>query len=299
MTGSSGDPEHTQRAARYWDASHAAGSAADSFLDHPLIHAYISMRALGSTRSHMQAAIDEVERRTAPGARILSVGCGAALKERAICEALPDRTVIGIDIAQETLARTLEQAQAQGIHNLELAHGDFNNLEVEHDSFDMVLGLGAFHHIENLEGFWQACRRALRPGGCVLAQEYVGPSRFQWSDAQIEHGNHTLRTLVPEHHQVHHREVRRIRIEKLIAIDPSEAVRSAEIVATCEASGLRIEDYRGGGCGLLQPVLMDQMHTFDPRNWEHNHVLFTLFREDDRLIRQGLLGDSYAMFVAA
>ena len=56
--------------------------------------------------------------------------------------------------------------------------------------------------------------------------------------------------------------------------------------------------YVGVGCSLLQPVLMNQIHTFDPRNWEHNHHLMTLFREEERLLRAGVLEDDFAAWVA-
>lgn len=287
----------SERAARFWDAQHAAG-AADSFLEHPLIQLAMSLRAFGSGRPHLDVAIDEIAARTRPGARILSVGCGPAAKERAICRALPDRTIVGIDLAAATLAAAARAAQDEGIANLELARADFNALALEPRSFDMVLGLGAIHHVENLEGLWAQCRRALRPGGCVLAQEYVGPSRFQWTAAQIEHGDRALRTIVPPQLQVHHRTVQPIAVAALVAVDPSEAIRSAEIVSTCRAAGFVLESYRGGGGGLLQPVLMHQTHAFDPRDWDHNYVLFALLAEEDRLLRDGVVGDAYAMFVA-
>jgi hypothetical protein len=84
----------------------------------------------------------------------------------------------------------------------------------------------------------------------------------------------------------------------MLAADPSEAVRSSEILPTCKAGGFVVSGYASAGCALLQPVLMYQVHTFDPRNWEHNLVLATLFREEDRLMRAGVLGDDFAMFVA-
>jgi hypothetical protein len=43
---------------------------------------------------------------------------------------------------------------------------------------------------------------------------------------------------------------------------------------------------------------MNQISAFDPRNWDDNLVLASLFREEDRLMREGVLGDDFAMFVA-
>ena len=103
---------------------------------------------------------------------------------------------------------------------------------------------------------------------------------------------------MPDAHKAHHREVQRVPVEAVVAVDPSEAVRSDELVSTCQDAGFAMEAYHGCGCGLLQPVLINQAHTFDPQNWEHNAVLFTLFAAEDRWMKAGRLGDNYAMFVA-
>ena len=290
--------DRTQRTAQFWEQSHAADSTADVFLEHPLIHTYISLRAFGSTRSHLQVAIDEIRAHTAPGARLLSIGCGWARKEQTLCQALPNRTIVGVDITSNALDRARGEAEAAGITNLALEYGDFNALDLDPRSYDMVLALGALHHVEQLEAFWEQCRRGLCPGGRVLAQEYVGPSRFQWTDAQVEHSNRVLAALVPRTNRSHDRPVRPVDLEQLIAADPSEAVRSDEIVSTCRTAGWTIEDYRGGGCGLLQPTLTDHIPTFDHQNWDHSLVLFTLFKEEQALIAAGTVSDTYAMFTA-
>ena len=89
----------------------------------------------------------------------------------------------------------------------------------------------------------------------------------------------------------------RIPAAEIAAVDPSEAVRSTEILATAEAAGLVMEAYSGAGGGLLQPVLMYQAHTFDPQDWGHNLILARLFAAEDNLMRAGTLKDDFAMFV--
>jgi SAM-dependent methyltransferase len=152
--------------------------------------------------------------------------------------------------------------------------------------------------VEALERFWSEVRRALRPGGAVLAQEYVGPNRMQWTEAQQREGTRVLDELVPDEHKPAHRVVVPVPLDVIIAGDPSEAVRARDILPTCRASGFDIPGYVGVGCSLLQPVLMNQIHTYDPRIWEHNHHLMTLFREEDRLLRAGVLQDDFAAWVA-
>jgi SAM-dependent methyltransferase len=216
----------------------------------------------------------------------------------ALARALPDRHFEAIDITPRVLDAARAECQRQGIENLTLRHGDFNKLELEPASFDIVAGLGSVHHVEALERFWAEVRKSLRPGGVVLAQEFVGPDRMQWRAEQVEHGNRMLREVVPPAHQVHHTEVVATPVETMLTLDPSEAVRSSELIPTCKAAGFEISGYASAGSALLQPVLLNQIHTFDPRNWSHNLVLARLFAEEDRLMREGVLGDDFAMFVA-
>jgi SAM-dependent methyltransferase len=230
---------------------------------------------------------------------VFSPGCGAAEKEMVLAQALPDRRFVAADITEAPLEAARAECARRRIANLELRIGDFNAPDLEPRSLDAVLGLGAIHHVSELERFWAEVRKALRPGGVVLAQEYVGPNRMQWRPAQIEHGNRALATIVPLEHQVHHREVKPTPVEQMLELDPSEAVRSEDLLPTCKDAGFEVLGYAGVGCALLQPVLLDQVHTFDPRNWQHNLVLTHLFVEEDRLMREGVLGDDFAMFVAA
>jgi SAM-dependent methyltransferase len=288
--------------AGFWDARHRdpVADAHDNFLAHPLVQTYISLRAFGSSLGHLDAAIHALRSRTRPGSKVLSLGCGLAVKERALARALPDRQFLAIDIAAAAVATAREQAAAEGIGNLEVEVGDFNALEgldLTPGSLDVLVGLGAIHHVENLEGLWAAALRLLGPEGVVMAQEYIGPDRFQWTEAQMAAGTKALQELVPADHKPHHGAVTRIDAEEIAALDPSEAVRSSQILPTAKAAGLAIEAYSSAGGALLQPVLMYQIHTFDPQDWEHNLILAQLFAAEDRLMQAGDLEDDFAMFV--
>ena len=294
------DPNTTARTASFWNERHQdpETEAHDNFLIHPLVQAYLSMRAFGDLTGQLQAIETALRDRTKPGDRILSVGCGGAAKERVLAARMPDRRFVAIDIAGEVLDLARATCAEEGITNLTFELADFNALQLEPSSLRAVVGLGAIHHVERLEEFWSVCATGLTSDGVVLAQEYIGANRLQWTDVQIEVGTRALRELVPDKHKIHHETVAPIAVEELIAADPSEAVRSEDILSTCKDAGFSIDAYIGVGCALLQPVLMHQIATFDPQSWEDNHVMSRLFLEEDRLMRAGTLGDDFAMFVA-
>lgn len=287
----------SDRAAAYWNERHGHALTPDNYLSHPLVVAYTSLRAVGSLTPHLDIVAAELREKTPAGGRVFSPACGAGGKEVALARALPDRTFVAADIADEALARGREAADRAGLRNLEFVHMDVNDPDLGTRTFDAVTGMGAFHHIERLEVFWVACRQALRPRGVIMGQEYIGPARLQWTDTQVEEGDRVLRDLVPAEHRVHHDRVRRTPIEEMLTLDPSEAVRSRDLLPTLQDAGFEIFGYASGGGALLQPVLMNQIHTYDPQRWDHNLVLARLFAEEDRLMREGRLGDDFCMFV--
>ena len=71
-----------------------------------------------------------------------------------------------------------------------------------------------------------------------------------------------------------------------------------ELSSACEQAGFEIIVNMGAGCGLLHPVLLGQIDTYDPASWEHNWVLSSLFRDEARLMAEGVLDHVFAMFIA-
>lgn len=287
----------TDRAAAFWNARHADPPEHENYLSHPLVVAYTSLRAVGSLTSHIDVVIAELREKTPPNGRVFSPACGAGAKEIVLARALPDRTFVAADIANDALAMARDAAARAGVRNIEFRQMDANAPDLGERAFDAITGMGSFHHIEQLEVFWAACRRALRTGGVVMGQEYIGPNRLQWTQAQIEEGNRVLRDIVPPEHRIHHDRVRPTPVEEMLALDPSEAVRSRDILPTLRDAGFELFGYASGGGALLQPVLLSQVHTYDPQRWDHNLVLAQLFAEEDRLMQEQRLGDDFCMFV--
>jgi hypothetical protein len=78
--------------------------------------------------------------------------------------------------------------------------------------------------------------QALKPGGYFFLDEFIGPSRFQWTDVQLDSMNDgldrlpkELRRRISDRKKFKERVVRET-VQEVIASDPSEAIRSSEIV---------------------------------------------------------------------
>lgn len=270
----------------------------ESFLDHPIIHAYVSLKAWGNLAQHADVVIAETRSRTAPGDQVMAVACRQADLETAVADALPDRqfTVFDPDAARVQASRA--RASERGVSNITFSAAEPGKLPAASGTCALLLLLYAMHRVEDLERAWGECFRALAPGGSVLVQDYVGPSGFAWPSTQAEAAERALRTLVPEIHRTHHSAVGSDLAARLRSEEDGLAPRSEEILPKCQEAGFEIAAFIGAGCGLLHPVLAGQIDTYDPSNWEHNHVLSGLCREEARLMQDGVLGDDFAMFVA-
>jgi hypothetical protein len=134
-----------------------------------------------------------------------------------------------------------------------------------------------------------------------VVNEYIGPARFQWLDKTQDLMNRILETLpadmrvnpvndfVKEHFE-------RTPAEEIARVDPSESIRSDEIVATLES---RFEVlYRADfGGTLLQFLLADiaaNFHEDDPKDVALLDLM-SLFEEV--LVTERVLPSDFAFFV--
>lgn len=166
-------------------------------------------------------------------ARVLSVCCGDGAHEVALLQSGKVGHLSGFDISPGALRQAEDRIREAGFTDdrFQLKVADANRLRLE-GRYDLILSVGAIHHVENLEGLLETLARALEPEGYFVLVEFVGPDRFQWTDRQIEIINRLLEALDPRYLQDGKRTTfGRPAIDEIIRIDPSEAVRSSDIMA--------------------------------------------------------------------
>lgn len=126
---------------------------------------------------------------------VVSLGSGfAALDRQLVAYGFAER-IIGYDLAEGAIEGARQRAQEQRLTQLEYYVMDLDQAQLAEGSFEIVFGHHSVHHIENLEGLCARVRRALKPGGIFHLNEFVGPTRFQWIDAQLAHINDFVLSL--------------------------------------------------------------------------------------------------------
>jgi SAM-dependent methyltransferase len=236
-----------------------------------------------------------------PVARVLSLGCGHGALERGLAGLGVAARYDGIDISPAAIDEARRLAAEAGLGQIEYRVGDLEAAGLPEAAFDIVFAHQSVHHIEDLDGLFAAARRALRPGGVLHLHEYVGPDRFQWTDAQLRHLNAYVHGLPSRYRRLPSGEMRpprtRPTIGEMLASDPSEAVRSSAILSAVRRH-FRVVELRELGGALLHFGLAGIAQNFDPADPEDAGRLEAFFALEDQLMAKGEIGSDFVTVTA-
>lgn len=274
-----------------------------NWLEHPVTRGIINLRISGDSatgtrqywrRNFLQEA----------AANALSLGCGFGNFERDAINA----DLVGRIDAFDVSASAIEQARAYaadaGLQDrIAYSVADVNSLDLPPEHYDAVFGISSVHHVFELESVFRNCRKALRPGGLLFLDEYVGPSRFQLPSENVGLINRLLAAL-PERYR---RNVftnggitntyENSPIEWFEKNDPSEAVRSAEIISTLQQY-FDIIDYRPYGGAILHMLLSGMAGNYEPDSDADVALLRSFAILEESLEHAAVLSSHFAAFVA-
>jgi SAM-dependent methyltransferase len=214
-----------------------------------------------------------------PLARGLSIGCGTGLLEKdlrwmRICE-----EVDAYDISPESIRLARERAAREGIDRVRYDVADCESFEYPDAHYDAVFFNGSMHHMRDPAALLDRLLVALRPGGLLFLDDYVGPSRDEWSDEHLTHAHEAYASLPPTWRTV----------ERLAppydASDPSEMLASSAIVpAVRERFDVLWEKPYWGN--LLYPVL-SQVVPDAGELPDADRILETLIAREKELVGEG------------
>ncbi|HZI66650.1 MAG TPA: class I SAM-dependent methyltransferase [Thermoanaerobaculia bacterium] len=233
--------------------------------------------------------------------RALVLGCGSGWLERALTEKGRFQSIIACDFAPETVARARAAADKEGLTTIDYRVLDLEREEIPPGPFDAVFANDVLHHITGLEPLYMRLNAALAPAGRIIFNEYVGPNRFQYSDERMEIVNRYLRVL-PDRLRwdpivgkvLWKRE--RTDATQLVADDPTEAVRSEEVLPLARRFFRTVKEYPYGG-GLLNPLLFGIVTNFRPGDPWDDRMMSRLCAAEERLTDSGAIGPDFYVFV--
>jgi SAM-dependent methyltransferase len=275
------------------------------WLAHPLVRARVNRLASGRPDQDAYGRLAELL--TARGwalpiPRALSLGCGFGALERDLLARGLVARFEALDLAEGAIAEARRLAAEAGLADRVRYHvADLEAADFAPGSVDVVFAHSSVHHVEALEALFDAVKRALRPGGVFHLHEFVGATRFQWTDAQLRLGNAMMDALPDRLRRLpdgsRKPALTRPTIDQMIAIDPSEAIRSADILPLIRAHFAVIEERPLGGA-LLHNVLGDLTQNFRPSSAEDCAVLERMFAAEDAAMADGSIGSDFATVTA-
>ncbi|HEY3203428.1 MAG TPA: class I SAM-dependent methyltransferase [Thermoanaerobaculia bacterium] len=211
-----------EKAAAYWDANREKARDPAYWMAQPLCRQAINRRVSGSPH---EWPLDWFKRVHAPRAFGLGVswGCGLGAFERSARRLEVVSEIEAFDVSEASLGDARREAEKDGIEGIHYRFGNFDDPHLERRRYDIAFFHASLHHVSGLERLFRRLTFALKRGGGVYVDEYVGPSRGDWTREHLGLAQAVLDMLPAEG---------KLRSEIDLPIemnDPSEAIRSSEI----------------------------------------------------------------------
>jgi SAM-dependent methyltransferase len=250
------------------------------WMGHPRVRAWINRRVSGDPAMWPIGCLRQVVPERLPLPRVLSVGCGVGNLERSLLELGFATEILGVDESAEAVAEAASRAAAAGFADrVEYRVEDARDTLARPERWDAVFFHASLHHFDRIGELLARVREALKPKGIVYVDEYIGPSRDEWSLPRLVR-------LTLEYWRLP-RESRRARLVRapISAEDPTEALQSSRIPAEV-AARFRVLERRDYGGNLLFVIYPNLRRPGEP----FESAVSTLMRREDELAGKGVPG---------
>jgi ubiquinone/menaquinone biosynthesis C-methylase UbiE len=177
----------------------------------------------------------------------------------------------------------------ENVKNARFHLADVYTLNFESDSVDFFLFNASLHHFRNIESFISSkIKPAIKKGGLIIINEYVGPNRMNFPKEQMSYADQCLNKIIARKHRkimgLNRYKTKCYRLGKIrmFLSDPSECVDSAAILPVLRKEFSEIELKNLGG-NILMPVLKHIAHHFMDEG-PHHEITELAKKEDEYLL---------------
>lgn len=287
------------------DAEQRAAAFGWYWMAHPRVRDRINVLISGRADCDAYGRLAELLRErgvTVPIPCSASLGCGFGALERDLAARGMIAQMDAYDIADGAIAEARRQAQEKGLSNVRYHVADLDQEALPRGRFDVIFAHQSVHHVENLEKLCVTVSRALRPAGLFHLHEFVGPTRFQWTGNQLDLVNAWLDSLPERLRSLPSGEpkppVTRPTVEAMIEADPSEAIRSSDIMRVVRDHFDVVEERPIGGA-LLHLGLGDIAQNFRCDDDGDRAALDRFFAMEDEAMADGRVASDFIIVTAA
>jgi ubiquinone/menaquinone biosynthesis C-methylase UbiE len=239
----------------------------------------------------IQAAINEYN--LLPCDYAVSVGCGNASKElQLLSTGLVERFDL-YEVSADRICEAKERAESMGLSDrVTFFQENVFDCPAKENTYDLVYWDNSLHHMFDVEKALEWSYQVLKPLGGFLMNDFIGPSRFQWSDTQLDYARRVrecfsgTKYLKDPKNSLRNLPTKVDRPSKLGMIyeDPSEAADSSRIISALQNYFPSVSILKTGGV-VYHLALNDMLANFD--ELEDSHLINLLMLVDDLLVQEG------------
>lgn len=254
------------------------------WMNHPAVRAWVNRRVTGNPSlwpiHSMRLAIPE----RLPFGRALSIGSGLGNFERALVELDVAASVTGIDLSPEVLVEAERRAAEAGMSGrIRYVAADARAYLEGARDLDAICFHASLHHFDRVGELLDLVRKALEPRGILYLDEYVGPSRHEWTWRHLLEWNARYRSLPSAVRRTH---VIRPPVSEL---DPTEAIASSDILPEV-GRRFRVRhrrDYGGNLLSAIYPSLLRPDQPGGPAAAVYDRSVERLLAAEEALLARG------------
>jgi SAM-dependent methyltransferase len=240
---------------------------------------------------YIAAAVHEFK--ILPCEMAISVGCGNAVKELALLKEGLVQHFDLYDVSAERVEEVKRRAESLGLNDrISVFCCNVFDEPLAEGMYDLVFWNNSLHHMFNVSDAMRWTHSVLKKGGGLLLNDFVGPSRFQWTDEQLDYAARirncfrNTRFLDDPAAAGQQLPIEVTKPSKLAMIydDPSEAADSSNIVFELKKHFPSATIWKTGGV-VYHLALNEMLANFDEH--EDSHLIELLMFIDDLLVDRG------------
>jgi SAM-dependent methyltransferase len=216
----------------------------------------------------------------------LSLGCGPGFKELGWVETGKFNRIDAFDISENSIAYARRAAKEKGYGDiLNYFVADVHKAEFKKYFYDIIFVEHSLHHFSSMKELLLKIKESLGKDGYFIINEFVGPSRFQWTHRQLQATDGVLALLPLRYRTLWNStsivsEVIKPSRLSMILSDPSEAVESASIMPLLREifDVVEIKEYGGN---ILHLLFTGIAHNFISEDTKTTRILDFCFKTED------------------
>jgi SAM-dependent methyltransferase len=222
----------------------------------------------------------------------LVLGCGEGSKVLRWAETKKFGSIDAYDLSDNLIRYAIDRAEKKGYGDVIHYHvGDVSALKVPDNSYDVIICEASLHHFSSLATFLPGINASLKSDGKFIVNEFVGPTRFQWTDRQLEIVNALLAIFPSRYKTEWNRRTQKLAVIRpsklgMVLYDPSEAVESSKILPLLHTN-FTVDEQKGYGGTILHLLLDGIAHHFITPDAEAERLLQMSFAIEDLMLESG------------